>query len=332
MLATGAGAVWRGGILAAVRALQSNPGRTAKEKLVRINDQNNLACILGEHAREPEAESLLRDVAGMPRAVAGDDHPLVPFLLANLARIQDARGRFADCERAAREALVVHRRLHGEKHPESWSTMGVLGSALMHQGRLDEAEAILRPRLEAVRQAFGEDSVTFIAAAATLADLCVRKRDLWGEAEALLGRALKNARRLGAAHEAGIHDTLGRLYMEMGRFQEAERELQIAEELYEKNPTIGPDRRIEVKTGLANLYERMGSPVQALDKSREALQLCEQRYGEEHAITFRVLESLAIALTSAGRHDEAEAVWARLIPLGRRVLGPESIQVITYQM
>ena len=69
---------------------------------------------------------------------------MVPELLNNLAQVQASRGRFAEAERMAREALEAARRLRGDRHPDTLLAMGGLGRNLVMLGRLDEAEAILR--------------------------------------------------------------------------------------------------------------------------------------------------------------------------------------------
>jgi tetratricopeptide (TPR) repeat protein len=76
----------------------------------------------------------------------------------------------------------------------------------------------------------------------------------------------------------------------------------------------------------------IGQPGRSLDKSREALALCEERYGADHKRTYDVLGVMAGAAQVAGRLDEAEALYTRLIALGPRVLGAESHDVFLHQM
>ena len=118
----------------------------------------------------------------------------------------------------------------------------------------------------------------------------------------------------------------------MGRFREAEPVLRGAEDECDKNPFLAPGLRIIFKTELSKLYLSMGQPGRALDKSREALTLCEERYGADHNRTYHVLAVMANAAQVAGRLDESEALYTRLIALGPRVLGPEHREVFVNQM
>ena len=313
-------------------ALKSNPGRTAQERNRRIMDRISLAVTLESRGADLDAEAIFQEALADARTTYGDDHPMVPLLLHNLASMQLNRNRFAEAERLAREALEIARRLLGDRHPLTLASMGRLGVSLAAQGRLDQAEAILRPRLGAAREIYGEDHSGTIEAAVDLARLCSQKPSLQSEAEALLLRSRESARRIGSKLNFGIDLVLGGLYENMGRFHDAEREFRGAEDEYDKNPVLAPGRRIFFKTVLSKLYLSMGQPFRALDKSREALTLCEERYGADHHQTYDVLAATAVAARVAGRLDEAEALYTRLIALGHRVHGPESHDVFIHQM
>jgi tetratricopeptide (TPR) repeat protein len=256
---------------------------------------------------------------------------MVPHLLRNLAVVQSDRGRHAEAERLAREALEIARRLLGDRHPTALASMGPLGVSLVGMGRLDEAEAILRPRFEAAREIYGDDHSGTIEAAIDLARVCREQPKLQSEAEALLLRSRESARRIGSDLKARIDLELGYLYQQMGRLREAEPVLWSAEDECDKNPDLAPGRRIRFKTELSKLYLSMGQPGRALEKSREALALCEERYGADHHRTYDVLGAMAAAAQVAGRLDEAEALYTRLIGLVTRVHGPENRGVFVHQ-
>ena len=228
------------------QVLRASHGGTAREKLSRIIDLNKLGAYWAGAEERPKPSLSSRRRCETP-AVSGDDHPMVPELLNNLAQVQASRGRFAEAERMAREALEAARRLRGDRHPDTLSAMGSLGRNLVMLGRLDEAEAILRRSFDVAREAYGEDSLAFVQAAVGLAGLCRGKRDLRGEAEALLRRSQAPARRIGPGHAADVDRRLGLLHREMGRYQEAEREFRGAEAVYQKEPSLGPHHLIDIK-------------------------------------------------------------------------------------
>ncbi len=60
-------------------------------------------------------------------------------------------------ERLVRQSLDLHRRTHGESHPEFGWALFELGCALRAQDRFDEAESMFRNALENFRSNFSED-------------------------------------------------------------------------------------------------------------------------------------------------------------------------------
>ena len=69
-------------------------------------------------------------------------------MIHGVADVRNNQARYAEAESLARNALEMHRRLHGADHPETAWALFTLGVSLRNQQKLDEAETAQR---EAIR-------------------------------------------------------------------------------------------------------------------------------------------------------------------------------------
>jgi hypothetical protein len=68
------------------------------------------------------------------------------------APITDEEGRLREAETLYREALVLHRKVHGSEQPDVSSTLNNLANVLVRQGRPAEAEPLYRETLAMLRR------------------------------------------------------------------------------------------------------------------------------------------------------------------------------------
>ena len=109
------------------------------------NSLSQLAFVVGMQGRDGEADSLHTEALALARAALGDGpHPEVASLLARRAAVRMVRAQPAAAERLYRDALSMQRSLLGPAHPSviAWSLR--LAAAVGRQGRLAEADRLLR--------------------------------------------------------------------------------------------------------------------------------------------------------------------------------------------
>lgn len=113
-----------------------------------------VAQVQAARGRLASADSLLRSVLGRQQATVGTEHPETARTLVMLADIETRLGRSADAERRARVALAIYdtTRDQGAGPAEARS---VLGGALAAQGRITEAEPLLRAAVDELSRARG---------------------------------------------------------------------------------------------------------------------------------------------------------------------------------
>jgi tetratricopeptide (TPR) repeat protein len=154
------------------------------------------------------------------RAIAAknpDKYPEVANLLHRLAEtMQDP----VEGERYAREAVALHRRLHGETHPETGWGLQALALTLRKQGKLADAERSYREALEVFRKNYSEFDAPVVLTMKNLAMVLRMNGD-----EAGLDQLRQWGETLAAAdgpdHEAWLYG--GEFFAELGQWERAER-------------------------------------------------------------------------------------------------------------
>jgi serine/threonine protein kinase/tetratricopeptide (TPR) repeat protein len=276
---------------------------------------------------QPLLEESLRLSRTLPQSA-----PALAVSLARLAELQRDRGRAAEAEQLAREALALRQQVHGPEHPEVAEAMGLLASALQGRQRFDEAEQMYRAAaaLDAKLGISNQPSaVTRLAGLAVLLERTGRR----DEAEKLHRQSLALARTAyGTEHPAlaTIVFNLGNLMRQTDRSAEAEpflREaLAIDRKLFgNEHPSVGSDLNV---LGLVLLSR--GQLGEAESMLREALAIKRKVLGSEHPNVPPALNNLALVLSSAGRHDEAVALAREAVALDRKVLGSEHRDLATH--
>jgi eukaryotic-like serine/threonine-protein kinase len=293
----------------------------------RIAMQNNHAIILINRGAESQAEAILMESLRESLATVGEDHPMVPLIRINLALIQRENGRLAQADENARKALEGCRRLHGDLHPHTLVAMQSVGLNLRGMGKLEEAEAIFRAKLALARQAFGPESETAIYTAIAIAGVLLERGRL-AEAEVLMRDSQGPAHRIGLQVGTVVDGNLGVIYQEMGRYSEAEHLLKGVHAQGSKIPLHDRRFQLMLKNALAGVAADRGRHREAIDACREVLKQCETTYGPEDRLTYLSLSKLASAYRAGGLLDEAEALYPRVLSLGRRLMGPDDRDVL----
>ncbi|MGE3277330.1 MAG: tetratricopeptide repeat protein [Vicinamibacterales bacterium] len=104
---------------------------------------NGLAGAVEIQGRLDESRRLLEEAMRIGEASGGADHAFVVTFSVNLSRVRLAQGEGSSVEPVLLHALEVRRRIYPEGHWRIAQVQGLLGGALLAQGRLAEAEPLL---------------------------------------------------------------------------------------------------------------------------------------------------------------------------------------------
>ncbi|HEX2475066.1 MAG TPA: serine/threonine-protein kinase [Lacipirellulaceae bacterium] len=115
-----------------------------------------LQHVLINSGRDEDAERVTREALGVA-GQSGQEFADQANLLHRYAGLKIRQGDFAKAEQISLDAVDLHRRLHGEYHPETAFGLKTLASALEPQQKLAEAEKAVRESLAIFRRQFPED-------------------------------------------------------------------------------------------------------------------------------------------------------------------------------
>jgi tetratricopeptide (TPR) repeat protein len=115
-----------------------------------------LQNVLSSSWRFDEAHKVTDEALALAQS-SGGEHPGIADILHNQARIYLDQSRFPEAEKAASQAVQLHRRLREPGHPETAWGLYMLGTALQKQQKFAEAEDAFREALGIFRQRYRGD-------------------------------------------------------------------------------------------------------------------------------------------------------------------------------
>jgi class 3 adenylate cyclase/tetratricopeptide (TPR) repeat protein len=176
----------------------------------------------------------------------------------------------------------------------------------------------------------------------TAADLARRcaiylwARGEYGAAERLCAHALTILEKAhGPDHPdvARALNNLGVLYMELGRYAEAEPLLTRA--LATREGELGSDHRLSVTLTLHNLgivYMELARHAEAESNFRRAMAIREKMLGPDHPDVMSTWVGLGALYRKEGRYAEAESLLVHVLAIAEKELGPDHPDVATSLM
>ena len=220
-------------------------------------------------------------------------------------------------------ALDTNRRVLGQEHPDTLSSINNTGMLLRAQGKLAEAEPYLKEALDKRRRVLGEehpDTLTSINNMGYLLD----DQGRLAEAEPYYREALEKHRRvLGEDHPDTLIciDNLGMLLKAQGKLAEAEPYFRESEK--KSRRVLGeehPDTLIAINN-MGLFLQAQGRLAEAEPYYRESLEKRRRVLGEEHPGTLTAINNMGFLLQAQGRLAEAEPYFRESLEKHRRVLG-----------
>ena len=162
--------------------------------------------------------------------------------LADLGEVQWLQLKIEDAERSYRESVATSLKANGEDHPETLTSKIKLASLLLQTGRRDEGEALVK---EVQARLDRPDSKISPGRIASIQGILASTRfDLGrpGEAEQATAADVDDLRATfpNSGTLASRHRRLAEIKIALGRYDEAERQLQLGEEVWRR--FAGADR------------------------------------------------------------------------------------------
>ncbi|MCL4838940.1 MAG: serine/threonine-protein kinase [Thermoanaerobaculia bacterium] len=278
-----------------------------------------------------DAATALIDVAILRPAVAAieaqfEDQPAVAAQLRQALADRYRKLGLLDAALPLQEsALATRRRVLGEDHPDTLTSIDSLGLLLQDRGQLAEAEPFTREALAKRRRALGEEHPDTLLSLGNMGVLLQAQGQL-DEAERYTREALEKHRRvLGDEHPSTLI-SMGNLAVQLrlqGKLAEAE---PLAREALEKRRRALGEEHPETLLSLNNLsvlLRGQGKSAEAEPFQREALEKYRRALGEEHPRTLNAIGNMAVQLFEQGKLAEAEPFYREALEKRRRVQGED---------
>jgi serine/threonine protein kinase/Tfp pilus assembly protein PilF len=288
-----------------------------RQELVRVNATDASAAMIDHTILRPAIKTIDEQFKNDP-ATEARLRTAVGEIYARIGRYEEALSLFA-------ASLATHRRVLGDEHPDTISSISDMGNLLVAQGKLAEAEPYLREALEKQRRTLGEEHRTTLRFMNRVGAQLLHQGK-FAEAERYFREALEKQRRtLGEEHPETIvsmHD-MGLLFWSQGKY--AESEPYCREALETSRRTLGEEHPNTIANAnlLGTLLGYQGKFAEAEPYFRDALEKRRRVLGEEHPDTINSIMNIGGMLTSQGKLAEAEPYLREALETSRRTLGEE---------
>jgi len=222
-------------LLSEVLAIRT--GTLGAENSETVTSMNSLAMLYTDTERFDEAEKLLENALRIQEKLGGPDHPFALEIRSNMAWFEYWAGMYDQTSSPERskqrivrartlgeETLAAKKRVLGEEHQNTLSSMGNLAIVYKQLGMTDRAEALAREELAIVSRTLGEEHPNTIVSLANMGSM-LRSQGRFAEALPYLERAISGSRKSLPPDHDGTGFTLGwygSCLGKLGRYAEAE--------------------------------------------------------------------------------------------------------------
>ncbi|KAI1666456.1 AAA superfamily ATPase [Pyrenophora tritici-repentis] len=258
-------------------------------------------------------------------SLADDNNEERMCLASKCATTLFSDGRYEEAEELQVQVMQARKRVLGDEHSDTLSSMASLASTYWKQGRWKEAEELQVQVMQARKRVLSDEHPATLISMGNLS-LTYWNQGRWKEAEELGGQVMQMSKRvLGDEHPDTLISTanLASTYWNQGRWKEAE-ELGV-QVMQARKRVLGdehPDTLISMGN-LASTYRNQGRWKEAEELEVQVMQARKRVLGDEHPHTLINMGNLAATYRNQGRWKEAEELEVQVMQSSKRVLGHE---------
>jgi tetratricopeptide (TPR) repeat protein len=264
----------------------------------------------------------------LPHVNASLQDRLIPEMATSLSLVFYESGHWKRTEELAVESLDMMKRVLGDEHPDTLSR--VRGVAVAHQGRLKEAEELMKMIL---RRKFLSGQ-HFVLATDVMGDLALLYMDQGRlkEAEELSVKAMVIWKQILGEEDPQMLTSvvnLSSVYSSQGRWKEAE---ELGVKVTETRKRVLGDDHPSTFVSMGNLattYRNLGRWKEAEELCETVMNFRKKVLGEEHPGTIASMVNLTTVYLSQGRWKKAEEVGVKAMEMSKRVHGDEYPETLT---
>ncbi|KAK9384161.1 hypothetical protein V1515DRAFT_589424, partial [Lipomyces mesembrius] len=150
-----------------------------------LTSMNNLAVLFHSQGKYEAAEPLCKETLRLRKKVLGEEHPATLWSMnslavlfnrkGNLASLFNRKGKYETAEPLCKETLRLRKKVLGEEHPDTLTSMHSLASLFHSQGKYEGAEPLYKETLRLSKKVFGEEHPNTLTSKNNLAALFKRQ-------------------------------------------------------------------------------------------------------------------------------------------------------------
>jgi serine/threonine protein kinase/Tfp pilus assembly protein PilF len=278
-----------------------------------------------EHEKKVTVEEVLNRAAGkVGMGLAGQPDVEATIRYA-IGRTYWRLGNHKEARPQLERALALRKEFLEPDHPETLVAQNALALVLQDEGKLAEAEVLVRECLSGQRRVRGPDHPETLAVLNNLAALLSDEGKL-AEAETLYRQNFDAFLRVrGPEHPDTLTalDNLAEVLQTEGKLTEAEPLCRKSLDAQRRVRGLDHPDTLTAENNLGALLLRLGRPTEAEPLLRRNLEARRRVLGAEHPDALFTTNNLAGALREQNRLAEALALYRANADVFRRVQGPE---------
>jgi tetratricopeptide (TPR) repeat protein len=231
-------------------------------------------------------------------------------------------GRYREAEELQEHVMQTRKRVLGDEHPDTLTSINSLALTYWNQGRWEAAEGLEVQVMQIRKRVLSEEHPDTLLSMNNLAST-YRDQGRWKEAEALEVQVMQMRKRvLGDEHHNTLNSmaNLALTYSKQGRWKEAEK-LQV--QATQAMKRVLGDEHLDTLTSTASLattYSHQGRWKEAEELEVQVMQMRKRVLGDEHPDTLTSTANLALTYWKQGRWKEAEELEVQVMQTRTRVL------------
>ena len=246
-------------------------------------------------------------------------------LLYNAANYAWRKGSVTEAIDMSRAALDVQKKILGQEHKKTLSSMGLVSLAYHSGGRWDEAEELEVQVMEIRKRVLGEEHPFTLISISNLASI-YWSQGRWKKAQKLDVQIMEIRKRvLGEEHPSTLTsiNNLASIRSKQGRWKEAEElDMRVIEIRKRVLGEEHPDTLISI-INRASTYGKQGRWKEAEELGVQIMEITKRVLGEEHPDTLISMANLAYTLMTQTRYEEAISLMESCVESRKRILGLE---------
>jgi tetratricopeptide (TPR) repeat protein len=234
-------------------------------------------------------------------------------------------GRFEEAEELQVQVMQARKRVLGDEHPSTLTSMANLALTYWNQGRWAEAEVLQVQVMQTRKRVLSDEHPSTLTSMANLA-ATYSEQGRWAEAGDLQVQVMQTTKRVLSDEHPSTLTSISNLaltYRDQGRWAEAE-ELQV-QVMRTMKGVLGVEHP-DTLTSMANLastYWNQGRWRKAEDLDVQVMRTMKGVLGVEHPDTLTSMHNLAFTLQSQARREEALELMKTCFQLRQQVLGEQ---------